>query len=212
MDFDFAAIGAPLRYKLLTGLIVPRPIALVSTLSPEGSVNAAPFSLFNMMGDDPPILILSIERRPDGSLKDTAQHLLESGEFVVNLVDESTVEAMHACSTNYPPGVSEIEQVGLSTVASRAIAPPRIQECPAAMECRLIQRIDIGPGRLLAIGEIVWLHVRDGLIDPATHRIDPERYHSVGRLFGDQYVRTRDRFTVNASPEYLAAIRARGRL
>ncbi len=212
MDFELARLAAAARYKLLTALIVPRPIALISTRSPNGVVNAAPFSFFNLLGDDPPIVIVSIETRPDGRLKDTARHLLENGEFVVNLVDEATVERMHACSTDFPPEISEVEAVGFACASSRAIAAPRISDCPAALECRLIQRIDVSPSRLLAIGEVLWLHCHDGLIDPTTLRVDPERYLPVGRLFGDQYVRTRDRFSVSNSPEYLEAIRQRGRL
>jgi flavin reductase (DIM6/NTAB) family NADH-FMN oxidoreductase RutF len=212
MDFDFGVLPAPLRYKLLTALVVPRPIALVSTISPAGVVNAAPFSFFNLLGDDPPILIVSIEARPDGRLKDSARNLLDSGEFVVNLVDEATVERMHACSTDFPPEVSEVEAVGFATAPSQAIAPPWISDCPASLECRLLQRIEISEGRLLAIGEVVWLHCQDGLIDPATLRVDPSRYRPVGRLFADQYVRTGDRFSVTNSPEYLEAIRRRGRL
>jgi flavin reductase (DIM6/NTAB) family NADH-FMN oxidoreductase RutF len=175
-------------------------------------INAAPFSFFNLMGDDPPILIVSIECRPDGTLKDSARNVLESGEFVVNLVDETTVDRMHACSTDFPPEVSEVTEVGFTTSPSRTIRPPRISECPAALECRLLQKVEIGAGRILAIGQIHWLHVRDGLVDPQTHRVDPEHYFPVGRLFADQYVRTRDRFSVQSSPEYLAAIRKRGRL
>ena len=212
MDFELARLPAGHRYKLLTALVVPRPIALVSTRSADGVVNAAPFSFFNLLGDDPPILIVSIEARPDGRLKDTARHLLDSGEFVVNLVDEATVERMHACSTDFPPEVSEVEAVGLACAPSRAIAAPRISDCPASLECRLFQRIEISATRLLAIGEVLWLHCHDGLVDPATLRVDPERYLPVGRLFGDQYVRTRDRFSVSNSPEYLEAIRRRGRL
>ena len=195
MEFDFAALEAAKRYKLLTGLVVPRPIALVSTLA-NGVANLAPFSFFNVLGDDPPICILSIENRDEGPLKDTARNVLDTGEFVVNLVDEPMAAPMHACSIAHPPETSEFAEAGLTAVAARRVAPPRVAESPVSLECRLHTHVPIGPRHLL-IGEIVWMHVRDGVVDPETLRVVPERYLPVGRFFGSRYCRTRDQFEID---------------
>lgn len=212
MDFDFAKLSAALSYKLLVSVVVPRPIALVSTLGRNGVVNAAPYSFFNVVGDDPPILIVSIETRPDSTPKDSARNILETGEFVVNLVDEATVERMHACSRDFPPEESEPAAVGFTPVPSHSIAAPRLAESPVALECTLFKRVELDRARLLAIGQVRWMHCHDDIIDPQTLRVRDEHYHPVGRLYGNRYIRTRDHFSVDTSPEYLASIQARGRL
>ncbi len=211
MNFDLLALDTGLRYKLLSSLVLPRPIALLSTVGPAGVVNAAPYSFFNLMGDDPPILIVSLERRADGTLKDSTRNILDTGEFVVNLVDEALADRMHACSTAYPPAVSEPEVLGLDLVPSTAVKPPRLADAPAALECTLYQQIEIGTRRLLAIGQIHWLHVRDGVIDPDTLRVNMANYFPIGRMFADRYIRTRDQFTVDTSPDFIERIKAEGR-
>lgn len=212
MEFDFSTLPPATCYKLLVATVVPRPIALVSTMGADGVVNAAPFSFFNLMGDDPPIVILSIEDRPEGGRKDTSRNLLESGEFVVNLVDEDIAERMHACSQDFPPGVSEPLQVGFGLAPSRAVKPPRIDEAPVSLECRLLQTVDLKPTRVLAIGQVVWMHARDGIIDPQTLRVNAAQYFPVGRLYADRYLRTRDTFAVTSSPQYLEMVKRLGRL
>ena len=212
MEFDFSTMAPSQCYKLLVSVVVPRPIALVTSLNREGVVNAAPFSFFNLMGDDPPILILSIERKPGGAAKDTAHNIALQREFVVNLVDEATAERMHACSRDFPSHESEAEAVGFATLPSRAVAAPRIAESPVALECKLYQTIDISPKRQLIIGQVVWLHSHEGVFDPDTLRVNMERYFPVGRLYADRYVTPRDQFVAEGSPEYLAAIRSQGRL
>jgi flavin reductase (DIM6/NTAB) family NADH-FMN oxidoreductase RutF len=212
MEFDFSTLPPATCYKLLVATVVPRPIALVSTMGADGVVNAAPFSFFNLMGDDPPIVILSIEDRPEGGRKDTSRNLLASGEFVVNLVDEDIAERMHACSQDFPPGVSEPLQVGFGLAPSRAVKPPRIDEAPVSLECRLLQTVDIKPTRVLAIGQVVWMHARDGIIDPQTLRVNAAQYFPVGRLYADRYLRTRDTFAVTSSPQYLEMVKRLGRL
>lgn len=212
MNFDLMALDTGLRYKLLSSLVLPRPIALLSTVGPTGVVNAAPYSFFNLMGDDPPILIVSLERRADGTLKDSTRNILDTGEFVVNLVDEALADRMHACSTAYPPEVSEPEVLGLGVVPSTAVKPPRLADAPAALECTLYQQIEIGTRRLLAIGQIHWLHVRDGVIDPDTLRVNMANYFPIGRMFADRYVTTRDQFTVDTSPDFIERIKAEGRI
>ena len=199
MDFDFGTLEVAKRYKLLAGLVVPRPIALVSTLA-NGVVNVAPFSFFNALGDDPPICIISVENRDEGPLKDTARNILDTREYVVNLVDEPMAAPTHECSVAFPPETSELEQVGFTAAPSRRVGPPRVAESPVSLECRLFQHIPIGFRHLL-IGEILWLHVRDGILDPATLRVIPDHYLPVGRFFGNRYCRTRDQFEI-APNEY----------
>jgi flavin reductase (DIM6/NTAB) family NADH-FMN oxidoreductase RutF len=203
VDWNFEILGAAQRHKLLSGLVVPRPIALVTTLGREGVVNAAPFSFFNVLGEEPPALVISIGHRegdgvPAGSLKDTARNIVDTGEFVVHLVDEAITERMHGCSLRFPPEVSEVERVGFTTAPSHGVRPPRIVEAPVAMECTLLQRVPLG-NHDLYIGRIDWLHVRDGLVEPDSLRVRLEDYHAVGRLSGSRYVRIEDRFSIDVN-------------
>lgn len=124
MDIDFAALTEYQRYKLMASLIVPRPIALVTTLGETGVVNAAPFSMFNMLGEEPTIVMISINRLQDGRLKDTAANIVRTQEFVVHIADEAMAEQMHRCGERLPPGVSELAAVGLATLPCKAVAPP----------------------------------------------------------------------------------------
>ena len=207
VDFNFDQLESAKRYKLLTGLVIPRPIAWTTTLSAGGVVNAAPFSFFNVLGDDPPIVMISIENRDAGPLKDTARNILETKEFVVNLVDEDTAEKMHACSLDYPPGASEADAVGLATAPSCSVKPPRLADSPVSLECRLHTHLDMGT-RQLVIGTVHWLHVRDGVIEPDTLRVRMENYHPIGRLYANRYTRTREQFALEAN----AYVEARARL
>ncbi len=212
MELDFSTLPAATCYKLLVAAVVPRPIALVSTMGTDGVVNAAPFSFFNLIGDDPPMVIVSVENRPEGPPKDTRRHIDATGEFVVNLVDEPMAERMHACSHDFPPGVSEPAEVGFALERSQVVKPPRLAEAPFSLECKLIQRVEINPRRLLAIGQVVWMRARDGLIDAQSMRVNTAEYHPVGRLYADRYIRTRDSFSITSSPQYLEMVRKLGRL
>lgn len=196
MELALSELAAKERYRLLIGLVVPRPIAFITTRGEDGVVNAAPFSFFNLMGEDPPIVVVSLEARADGSIKDTRRNIRRTGEFVVNLVDEAIAAAMHQASANYPPEVSEVAAVGLSLAPCGEVAVERIAEAPASFECRALQMVEIGPTRRIVIGEILRLHVRDTLVDPATKRIREDAYHPVGRLYANSYVKTRERFTL----------------
>ena len=198
-EVDFEAITTYQRYKLMASLIVPRPIALVTTLGHNGVANAAPFSMFNMIGEDPPILMLSINRSQDGRLKDTAANILASGEFVVHISDESMADRMHACGENFPSDVSELAQVGLTPVASHTVKPPRIQEAPVAFECVLHEKLET-PSRYVFIGRIQWLAARDGLIDTQAWRVNLRDYHPVGRFGASFYTRTNERFSMADAP------------
>ncbi len=195
MKIDIGSLPPSQQYKLLVATVVPRPIALVTTWSLEHGDNAAPFSCFNMMGEDPPTLVLGLERtRNTLDLKDTTVNIRDQGQFVVNMVDEALAEAMNACATAFPRGISEAAQAGLELVDCDKVRPRRIVSAPVAFECERIALLQLSPGRHIAIGRAVTMHVRDGLIDPDTLRIDTEAYRPVGRLFASYYVRTRDRF------------------
>jgi flavin reductase (DIM6/NTAB) family NADH-FMN oxidoreductase RutF len=209
VDWDFGALPAASRYKLLVALVIPRPIAFVSTRSPQGVDNAAPFSFFNVMGEDPPIVVLSMDRRSDGTHKDSARNILETREFVVNMVDEPLLERMHRCSVAFPPEVSEFAETGLTPVPGVRIAAPRIGESPASFECRLHAHLPFVQ-RDLFVGEVLWAHVRAGLVDPATLRVVPE-YAPVGRLYANLYAFTGDRIALDANA-YLEEAQRRGRV
>jgi len=208
MEWDFGALGTAGRYKLLVALVTPRPIAFVSTRGRDGVDNAAPFSFFNVLAEDPPVVIVSIERRSDGRSKDSGRNILETGEFVVNMVDEALLDRMHLCSVEFPAEVSEFAQAGLTAAPARQVAAPRIAEAPVSMECRLHTRVPFAK-RDLVIGEIVWLHVRDGIVDPQTLRVAPD-YAPVGRLYANLYTRTRDRVALDQNA-YSEAMRRLGR-
>ncbi len=194
MNHVLADLAPRDRYKLLSSLVIPRPIALVTSLSAEGVVNAAPYSFFNVFSHEPAIVVLGVERRAPGVPKDTGLNLVERHEFVVNLVDEALAEAMNVCAVDFPPEESEIDAAGLSLAPSARVKAPRIAEAPAALECRLFLNLDPGHGRQLILGEVLAIHTREGLIDPATLRINLGAYRPVGRLFANLYCRTRDQF------------------
>jgi flavin reductase (DIM6/NTAB) family NADH-FMN oxidoreductase RutF len=197
MDIDFRVLGAYERYKLMASLIVPRPIALVTTLGPDGVINAAPFSMFNMLGEDPPLIFISINRLHDGRIKDTAANILRSGEFVVHLTDEAMSAQMHACGAALPAHQSELDHAGLTALASRLVAPPRIAEAPVAFECVLHEKIETA-SRYIFLGRILGLTVRDGLVDTERWRVRLQDYHPVGRFGASYYVNTRERFAIDA--------------
>jgi len=187
-------LGGQERYKLLSSLIVPRPISFVTTLNAEGVVNAAPYSFFNVFSEDPPLVVIGIGRRSDGTLKDTALNIEANGEFVVNLVDEGIATAMNVAATDFPPEQSEIDPAGLDLVPSSLVAPPRIAQAPAALECRNHTTLLVATDRRLVVGEVLAVHTKPGLVDPANLRLDLDAYRPVGRLFANLYCRTRDTF------------------
>jgi flavin reductase (DIM6/NTAB) family NADH-FMN oxidoreductase RutF len=194
MQFDFRTMTPTDRYKLLIGSVVPRPIALVTTIDQAGVANAAPFSFFNVMGNDPPAIVLGIERRPSGAPKDTVRNIRETGEFVISIVDEAIAEAMNVCAIDFPEGVDELLEAGLTAAPSVAVKPPRIAEAPVGFECKLLSEVPIGEGpRSIIIGEILYCHMRDGLVDERLH-VDPGHLNAVGRLGGSGYATIKDRF------------------
>ena len=194
MELDLVGKHADRAYPLLASLVTPRPIAWVTTLGPDGTVNAAPFSFFNVLGAEPPIIGFCPGDRDDGTPKDSARNIRLAHEFVVNLVDEDLAEAMNKTAASLPYGKSEIEAAGLTTAPSSLIKPPRIAEAPASLECQEWGTLQIGDNRLI-IGLVKRLHVRDELIDAENLRIHSERFHSIGRMASPHwYCRTRDRF------------------
>ena len=177
------------RYKFLMASVIPRPIALVTTLSADGVVNAAPFSAFIVLSIDPPLLGISVAARDDGSIKDTSRLIEASGEFVINTVDTAMARQVQQCSEPLGPTESEVTHAGLHLVASLKVAPPRIAESPVHFECRL-HRIERFGNRnsALIVGEVVQAHGRAGLV--AGHRIDPLAADILGRIGGGAYCRT----------------------
>jgi flavin reductase (DIM6/NTAB) family NADH-FMN oxidoreductase RutF len=199
MDIDFNELTAYQRYKLMASLIVPRPIALVTTLGATGVVNAAPFSMFNMVGEDPPLVMISVNRQnAQGRMKDTAANILRSGEFVVHLPDESIAVQMHACGEALEPDVSEVAHTGLTLRPSRAVAVPTIVEAPVAFECVLHEQL-VNESRYVFFGRVEALHAREGLIDTARWRVRLQEYFPVARFGASFYLRSRDRFAMEGA-------------
>ncbi len=206
LSYDPAALAPRDRYKMLISLVIPRPIALVTTIGPTGVVNAAPFSFFNVFSDEPPLCVLGLQSRPNGSLKDTSAHIRDRGAFVVNLVDEALGQQMNQCAVDFPPEVSEIDAAKLNLLPSEKIKIPRIAEAPASLECRHYTTLEVSAMRRLAIGEIVQIHIRGGLWDDKKMRIDMTQYHPLARLFGNFYAALGEPFThVRQSYEEWAA-------
>ena len=194
IELDLLTTHADRAYPILAGLVTPRPIAWVTTLNEDGSVNAAPFSFFNVFGAEPPLVIFAPGDRDDGSPKDTARNCRRTGEFVVNLVDAALGEAMVRTSASVPYGVSETKQEKLDTTASSTVGPPRIKAAPAALECNVHSIQQIGGNRLI-LGIVHRVHVRKSLYDPKTQRIRGEKFHPIGRMsVPDWYCRTGDLF------------------
>ena len=187
-SFDFAQLTPRERYKILIGTVVPRPIALVTTASPEGRANAAPFSFFNCLSADPAIVALGVEVKADGAPKDTGRNIRATGCFTVNIVSDALVEAMNVCAE-----VDELERAGLAMAPGTAIACPRIALAPAALECRLHSFLEIGSSREIILGEVVHAHIRADAVNAQLH-IDPRLIDAVGRMGGHGYASTRDYF------------------
>jgi flavin reductase (DIM6/NTAB) family NADH-FMN oxidoreductase RutF len=181
------------RYKLLCGVVVPRPIALVTTLDQNGVVNAAPFSFFNVFSEDPPLVVLGLQHKADHDPKDTTRNIHRDGEFVVHMVDEALAKAMNDCAVDFPAGSSETAAVGLATSPSVDVRVPRLAAAPFALECRRQVVLSFAPG----VGEVLRLHAREGLVDLDKMYIDLAAYRPIGRLFGNLYSYQRDIFAMD---------------
>ena len=178
--------------RVLTGVIVPRPIAFVSSVSTNGIVNLSPFSFFNAMAYDPATIVLGISRSAGWKEKDTLANIEATGEFVVNVVVDDIAEAMNSTAAEFPTDVDEFEVGGLTAAPSELVRAPRVAESPVNMECRLNQVVAVGDGtkHAIVIGEIVLMHIRDDIING--HRINHQRLKPVGRLAGNMYCTTHD--------------------
>ena len=190
LEFDPAGKAPGEMHRLMSAVVVPRPIALVVTLGEKGA-NAAPFSFFNMVCQDPSMLMFSMAPREGTIMKDTVRNLEWLPEFVVHIVDEPNRERMNQCSEEVPYGVDEIAKVGFATAASRKVKPPRITDLPVQLECRLERMLKLGTQPYtMVIGEIVYAHFREGLVDE-TLRVNAEQLQAMGRMEGgDMYTRT----------------------
>jgi flavin reductase (DIM6/NTAB) family NADH-FMN oxidoreductase RutF len=200
-DVSMAGLTPSQRYKLITGSVMPRPIAFVTTLNQDGSCNAAPYSAFNYMSEDPPLLAIGVERygsesHREGEIKDTLRNILERGEFVVNMVDGPMLERMVLCATDFPAGVSEVEKTGFELAPSVAVKAPRISIAPVSWECRRFSILEFSRIRAIVFGEIVSMHFRDGVLDESTLRVNLDQYHPYGRLGGPNYCETTTRVRV----------------
>ena len=182
-------------YNILTAVVVPRPIAFVSTISTRGLVNLAPFSFFNAVSGYPPTIVISIGHHSNGKIKDTLENILETKEFVVNAVVDDIAEAMNRTAADYPPDFDEFQIARLTLVPSKLVRPPRVDESPVNLECLLTTTIPIGdenhPSSLI-LGEVVLAHIKDSLING--QRVDHSQLKAVGRLAGNMYTRTSDTF------------------
>lgn len=194
MELDLETTHADRAYPILASLVTPRPIAWVTTLNEDGTVNAAPFSFFNLLGAKPPILGFCPGDRDDGSPKDTARNIRRTHDFVVNLVDELTAQAMNLTAATLPYGEEELPIASLHTAPSSVVKPPRILESPASLECQEWGTIQIGDNRLI-IGLIKRVHLRDDLFDREKLRVNTQNFHPIGRMASpDWYCHTTDRF------------------
>ncbi len=201
MFADFADLTAHERYKILIATVMPRPIALVTTLSAAGVLNAAPFSFFNVFSEDPALAVLGLEaRRDNDGLKDTTANIEATGELVINLVDRALAEPMVACAASLQPDEDELAFAGLTPLPSQRVDVPGIAEAPVRLECSLFELRQITARRHLCLAEIKAVSTRDGVLDPETLHVSLEQYRPIGRLMGDRYAELGDLFDIAVPP------------
>src|SRR6266481_5093608 len=194
MQFDFKEMTPPERYKLLLATVLPRPIAWITTRDASGAINAAPFSFFNVFGNDPATVGIGIGSKGPREPKDTRANIRANEQFVVNLVPFSLAQEMRITSIAFPKGVEEPKEAGLRLVPSERVAVPRIAQAPVSMECTFMQEVRLG-GFSLVLGQILLVHVHDeAVIDPARQYIDANKLDLIGRMEGAWYTKTTDRF------------------
>lgn len=194
MELQIDKLERQEKYKLLIGCVIPRPIAWITSLGADGLLNAAPFSYFNVASIEPMMVSIAIMRKPGGQPKDTARNIAATNEFVVNMVDIHNVDAVNQTSADYPPDVSEVEALDLSTAPSALVRVPRLQASRIHFECRLHQIVELGTPTTsdLVIGEVVHVHVADELYERG--RIDARGFAPVSRLAGSTYATLGDLF------------------
>jgi len=196
MQFDMRTLPKASRYKILGSCVTPRPIAWVTSLSADGVPNAAPYSFFNVLGDAPPTIALGLLAHGEARLKDTAANIRATGEFVINLVDETHRRAMNVTCMDAPPEVDEMVCAGIAVEPSKVVAPPRIATAPVSFECRVLHALETGPNQIAVIGEVLYAHVRDEFIlDPERLYIDAPAMRLIARMHGaGWYARQTDLF------------------
>lgn len=196
MQFDFQSMAPMDRYELLLGAIVPRPIAIVTTVSENGAVNGAPYSLFNVVSHDPPVIMIAALPHPEGRLKDTAANIFATREFVVNLVPRTIAEAMNVTNIDAPAGTNELALAGLVTVPSTVVKPARLAESPVAFECRLLNALSFNVHQAVMFGEVVSAFVSDELVlDAPRGIVDTPRLDLFGAMHAARwYCAATDRF------------------
>lgn len=199
--FDLGAMSKGDSYKLLASVILPRPIAWVVSRDEEGRVNAAPFSFFNILSSDPPLVAISIAGAPDRQYKDTLANIRAQKQFVVNMVPEELAEAMNVTATNAPVGIDETALAGLELAEGTAVKVPRIVGSPVALECELFEVLEPGGASTIVLGKIVYAHVRQNVFEGpdglARLHVDPAQMRLIGRMHGGGgYCTTRDVFTI----------------
>lgn len=198
MRWQLDQVPEAIAYKILAATVIPRPIAWVVTQDGAGRVNAAPYSFFNVMGSAPPTVVLGLMADPVRGFKDTARNILETGEFVVNLVPEALVAAMNITSVDAPTGVNELELAGLTTEPSQLIRPPRIAASPVAFECTALSSVVTGPHQTVVIGRVLSVYIDDKYVKNSerAHIATPD-LDLVSRSFGSTYIRTQDSFELD---------------
>jgi flavin reductase (DIM6/NTAB) family NADH-FMN oxidoreductase RutF len=196
MKFNMEEATHRQTYNLLIGLVAPRPIAWITSMNEDGRLNAAPFSAYNYLCTDPPIIGVGVTDRPSASFvpKDTARNIRRTGEFVVNVVTEDLARQMNICATDFPSEVNELDMAGLTTAPSQVVKVPRIEQAHAALECREHTTMEIGRSRII-LGRVVSIYIEDRFVDPAGPYVRAEELHAIGRMNGlGSYVKTRDSF------------------
>jgi flavin reductase (DIM6/NTAB) family NADH-FMN oxidoreductase RutF len=196
MHVDVSKVSVVEAYHLIVSLVTPRPIAWVSTLSPSGVVNLAPFSFYNAFGANPPIVVFSPTLKRDGTKKDTLRNLESLGEFVIHAATETHVEQINLSSKMIPPEESEVELVGMTTVPSTLVKPPRLADVPFALECKVREILPMGTGPIaanLVIGEVLMMHIDDSVLD-SSGIPDPTKIKAIARLGGEYWCKTQDLF------------------
>jgi flavin reductase (DIM6/NTAB) family NADH-FMN oxidoreductase RutF len=202
MLFDLAALDAQNAYKLLVSTVVPRPIAWVTTKDLDGSVNAAPFSFFNAVSGDPPVVAIGIGGRGPGDIKDTGGNIRRTGQFVVNLVSAALAEQMNVTAIDFDKSVNELAEAGLTTAPSAKVGPPRIAESPVSLECERLVIVEVGVDRAVVLGRVVAIHIQDDcVLNPERCYVDTQKLDLIGRMHGGGwYARTRDSFDLPRIP------------
>ena len=197
-EFDLHTMPQADVYKLLASVILPRPIAWIVSKDDDGTINAAPYSFFNILGSDPPVIAVSFAQPPDRDTKDSLHNIMRGGEFVVNLVPEELAEAMNTTATNAPRGLSETNLAGLELLPGKTVDVPRIAASPVALECRLLQTINLGGSSTILMATIAYVHVRTSAFEDVNNlHIDPSKMRLIGRMHGGGgYCTTRDIFTL----------------